>query len=72
MNNGDMPANPQSGAEQWDSSDYGGRGFTKREEMAKHLMSGLLASSVTASADEFAKRAVQAADALLKALESEQ
>ena len=45
-------------------------GFTKREEIAKDLMSGLLASSVTASADEFAKRAVQAADALLKALEN--
>ena len=75
MNNGDTPAMAQSGVSniECDSYDFGGRGLTKREHFAAIAMQGLL---VNMGRNEFndcvvvADEAVNAADALLKALEA--
>lgn len=71
MSNGDTPSRPVN-TEEYHSE--GGHsidsfGLTKREEIAKHLMSGLLASTASSPVELFAKNAVEAADALLLALE---
>lgn len=46
--------------------------LTKREMMAMHMMSGLLASSTKATHAEFADAAVKSADALMAELEKQQ
>jgi hypothetical protein len=73
VNNGDMPAMPQSGIEDSegrfnDSSDWGGSGLTKREQFAAMAMQGLKTGDYHTFSD-MASDAVMIADALLAQLE---
>ena len=78
MNNGDMPANPVDFTYEQDVSDTCKTvhemhtGLTKREEFAKAAMQGFLASYGQHDVEDFreiAADSVNAADALLAALE---
>lgn len=71
MKNADMPAMPQNGETRWDSSDYGGRGLTKREHFAGMAMQGFISYGSTDKLHgaKLARLSVHYADALLKELE---
>ena len=76
MNNGNMPAMPQSGicdseGNSYDSNDLGGGGLTKREQFAAMAMQGLVTHDrfCTEETNKMAEWAVECADALLSQLE---
>lgn len=76
MNNGEMPASPQSGIESmagdiYDSDNFGGAGFTKREKLAAMAMQAILSSGDIKVEDDgsevaVAKASYAYADALLQ------
>jgi hypothetical protein len=69
---GDEPAFPSSLPNQAEGSGGNAVGLTKREYFAVHLFEGVVAKlSINCTLQDKANYAVEAADALVKALESE-